>query len=128
MNQAEQVFELEWGQPGGDPVPVGQHVGEFLGLEPVPATERDGKRLEAAIRFRFRVCEGDHADKVAAATGPVRPTEKNRSGRLLSSMGVAVGKPGQTTSIKDLIGRKFNIIVGLSQGGKPIVEFAFPKK
>jgi hypothetical protein len=38
------------------------------------------------------------------------------------------GAPGAKTSIKDLIGRKFSIVVGLSQGGKPVVEYAFPSK
>lgn len=123
-----EVLELEWGHGGGESPPPGQYNHcPFGGLELVPASEKDGKTMEAGVRFRFRVTEGEHKDKVATAIGPVKPTEKNRTGRLLKSMGV-IGQPGAKTSIKDLIGRKFNIVVGLSQGGKPVVEYAFPVK
>jgi hypothetical protein len=123
-----EVMELEWGHGGGESPPVGQYQNcDFLGVELVPASEKDGKAMEEGVRFRFRVTEGDHKDKVATAIGPVKPTEKNRTGRLLKSMGVTA-QAGTKTSIKDLIGRKFNLVVGLSQGGKPVVEYAFPVK
>lgn len=123
-----ELMELEWGHGGGESPPQGQYDPcEFLGIELVPPAEKDGKEMGEAVRFRFKVLEGEHMGKVAPAIGPIRPTEKNRTGRLLKSMGVD-GAPGAKTSIKDLIGRKFSIVVGLSQGGKPVVEYAFPSK
>jgi hypothetical protein len=101
----------------------------FLGLEAVPASEKDGVKMAAGVRWRFEITtEGEHKGKIAYGTGPVLPTENNRTGKLLGSMGIAPGKRGQQTSIKDLIGKRFNVVVGLSQGKKPIVEYAYPGK
>jgi hypothetical protein len=115
------VYELECGVGGGDSVPVGQHKAEFLGLERVPATDK----MREGVRWKFRILEGEHAGKITGRIGPIRPTPKNASDKILGGM---LGRQvaDEKVSIKDLIGRKFSIIVALGDTGKPRVEMVFP--
>ena len=49
-----EVFELEWGHGTSESPPPGQYDPcDFLGVELVPASEKDGKEMGEAVRIRF---------------------------------------------------------------------------
>ena len=114
-----EITELVWSS-GQERLPTGSYPNsEFLGLELAPKHET----YKQGIIFRFRICEGEHKDKIATVMGAMSPTPKNKTGRLLECMGVS-GKTGTAISIKELIGRKFNVVIG----NTGVVEMAFPVK
>src|SRR5262245_31374484 len=116
MNENE-LCELECGVGGGDNVPPGQYKAEFVGLEVVPATEK----MREGIRWKFRVLQGDYAGKTTGRIGPMKPTPKNASGKVLGGMiGRQVGD--EKVSVKELVGKSFSVIVALGDSGKPRVE------
>jgi hypothetical protein len=118
-----EIHELNCGA-GGDSPPVGQYDPiEFVGLEQVPAKGEMGE----GIRWRFKVLEGEHAGKIVGRIGPMRPTPKNASGKILAGMlGRAIGD--EKVNIKDLIGKRFVGVVALSDNDKPRLELVWPKK
>ncbi len=120
-----QLFELECGSGGGEPVPLGLHRAKFVGLEHLPATEKDGTRYGEAVRLKFEVVGGEHAGKVASNIGPTKPTPQNTTGRILASMGLDVG-PGKKVNLRECIGREYNVAVQPNRTNRPVVGSAYP--
>lgn len=129
-NNGQQILELEWGTPGGEPVPSGMYPDSILrGFEPVPAkVDEDGKKYDAALKWVFEISQGEHKGKTATGIGPTKPTDKNATGRLLTSMGVAVGVPGARVNLQELIGKRFSVVIGPNKANRPVVQYAYPPK
>ena len=114
-----EVFELEC---GGDyeQVPNGLYKAKFLGLERVPPREFNGKQYGESVRLNFEVMDTKWAGHQTGSIGPIKPHPKNTTGALLQGMGLDVSSG--RVSIKDYIGRTFNVSVDSNKAGRPVVR------
>lgn len=98
----------------GQGVPPGIYTGILEGVEPVPASQKDGMELKAAFKFTFKVTEGEHAGSpTSRIPSGESPTTKNGLGRFLGELtGVApTAGVDYDAEIGKCYGQKYTLVV-----------------
>lgn len=108
--------------PTAGALPAGTYTAEFLGAEYLPVSEPDpmtgkGGRQWAAVAFRWKVAEGEHAGQTAtreASLGEEPRVAYSPKSKYVEFAGLIMGKtlsPNDEIELKPYVGRKYLLTV-----------------
>jgi hypothetical protein len=105
-------------------VSVGNYTGKFAGVEIQP--ENTEKGYGPGVRWKFTIdagpCAGQTASRITGGTA----SPKNGCGKMLSGLIGRAVKEGEQIDVGTFIGKRYMIVVAVSQGGGTRVETIVP--
>jgi hypothetical protein len=104
-------------------VPPGVYSATFTGFEPTTHAEfGDG------LKWSFEIVDGKFAGKTATRVTGAKPTPKNAAGKVLAALAGCKATDGLTIDADELVGRKYQIVVGETESGFTRVNDILPEK
>src|SRR5262245_1606200 len=95
--------------------PSGEYRGEFLGVADLPEAAngarkgRDGSDMGPAVRWEFRITQGEYSGRVVSRISPKKVTANNICSRLLRGVLGRELSPGEKLRVSQCVGQPYTI-------------------
>lgn len=106
----------------GEGVPPGAYQGVFGGIEQV---END---YGGGYRWKWRITQGEHKDKIASRITGLKPSPKNACGKMLIALAGRALAAGEALDLGTLIGKQYMVMVAATEQGGTRVETVAPQQ
>jgi len=100
-------------------MPEGEYLGDLTAVE---EWNENADKYGPAIRFVFRITEGDYADQEVTRITGTRVTKKTALGKMLRGLKGAPIEPGEAIDPEAFVGQRYVLSVAETDSGSTRVE------